>query len=293
MFGSLVKDTSTTTGNGALTLSGTAVSGFRRPQDIFWPNNGTTNVGIYFQYHIYSLDGLQHEAGIGRLTAANTLERTVVEATINSGVAGSGTALSLSAGTKYVVCSPIGQGIMPTLPTVYTSATTRILSSAWPVGTPDTLTTSNAVVYYQPFYLTSMDTIAGVACRVTSAGTGNVVCGLYTMDPATGVPKTKLANGAALAVTSTGLRNSNFTGVTIPPGWYFLACQTQNSDPVVASMGGATITGSMNSPLGVGASDVQIVGFTETIAYSATMPATAGTLTAVTGEVPNLWAVVA
>lgn len=293
MLGSMVKVTTTTTGSGALTLSATAVPGFRLPSDQFWTNNGTTDVGIPFQYHLYGLDGVQHECGIGTLTSATVMERTVVEATIDNGVDGYGSKVSLSVGTKYLVASPIGQGILPSLPTVYTSATIRALNSLFPVGTPDTLTTSNAVVYYQPFYLSTMDSVAGVACRVTTAGTGNVIAGVYSMDPTTGLPKTKLKNGAAIAVTSTGLRNASFTPAYLPPGWYYLACQTQNSNPIVESMLGATIRGNMQSPLGVGASDVQIVGFTETIAYSATMPATAGTLTAVTGEVPNLWAVVA
>lgn len=297
MLGSMIKVTTTTTGAGALTLSGTAVPGFRLPSDQFWTNNGTTDVGIPFQYHLYGLDGVQHECGIGTLTSATVMARSVVEATIDNGVDGYGSAVSLSVGTKYLVASPIGQGIFPTLPTVYTSATIRALNSLFPVGTPDTLQTSTAVVYYQPFYLSTMDSVAGVACRVTTLGTGNIVAGVYSMDPTTGLPKTKLKNGAAIAVTTTGLKNSSFPPAYLPPGWYYLACQTQNggpvTEPIVESMLGATIRGNMQSPLGVGASDVQIVGFTETIAYSATMPATAGTLTAVTGEVPNLWAVVA
>lgn len=89
-----VKETSTTTGTGALTLAG-AVTGFRAFSAVC-----TTNDTCY--YAIQAVDGSgaptgDWEVGLGTYSGANTLTRTTVLASSNAGAA-----VSLAAGTKQV-----------------------------------------------------------------------------------------------------------------------------------------------------------------------------------------------
>jgi hypothetical protein len=86
-----VKDTSTTTGTGNLTLSGTAPTGYQSFNTAF----GT---GVYFPYTIAA--GSEWEVGEGHLSASTTLVRDTVWASSNSG-----SAVSFSAGTKDVFCT--------------------------------------------------------------------------------------------------------------------------------------------------------------------------------------------
>jgi hypothetical protein len=88
-----VKDTTTTTGTGNLTLSGTAPTGFQSFNTAF----GT---GTYFYYVISSSSGSEWEVGRGVLTASTTLVRDKILASSNSD-----NAVSLSAGTKDVYCT--------------------------------------------------------------------------------------------------------------------------------------------------------------------------------------------
>jgi len=88
-----VKDTTTTTGTGDLTLSGTAPTGFVSFNTAF----GTA---MYFHYTISSSGGAEWEVGTGYLSAATTLVRDSVQASSNAGAL-----VSLSSGTKDVFCS--------------------------------------------------------------------------------------------------------------------------------------------------------------------------------------------
>lgn len=89
VYGDRVKDSTTTTGTGSLTLSGTAPTGFQ-------PFAARMAVGDTCFYGIASA-GSEWEVGIGTLTATTTLARTQVLASSSSGAA-----VSLSAGTKDV-----------------------------------------------------------------------------------------------------------------------------------------------------------------------------------------------
>ena len=89
-----VRETSTTTGTGALTLAG-AVSGFQT----FSSAIGNTNTTYYT-----ITNGSEWETGIGTV-GAGTLTRTTVLASSNAGAA-----VTFSAGTKDVFCSyPAGK----------------------------------------------------------------------------------------------------------------------------------------------------------------------------------------
>ena len=87
-FADRVRDTTTTTGTGALTLNGTPPTGLRSFASGF-------AVGDLVYYAIEG--GAEWEVGLGTLTAATTLARTTVYASSNAGAA-----VNLSAGTKNV-----------------------------------------------------------------------------------------------------------------------------------------------------------------------------------------------
>ena len=92
-FSDRVKDTTTTTGTGNLTLSGTAPTGFVNFNSAF----GT---GKPFYYTISSNGGAEWEVGIGNLSASTTLVRSRVLSSSNSNAL-----VNLSAGTKDVFVS--------------------------------------------------------------------------------------------------------------------------------------------------------------------------------------------
>lgn len=85
-----VKDSTTTTGTGNLTLSGTAPTGFVNFNTAFGTN-------VRFYYAISSSGGSEWEVGQGYLSASTTLVRETVLASSNSG-----SAVNLSSGTKDV-----------------------------------------------------------------------------------------------------------------------------------------------------------------------------------------------
>jgi hypothetical protein len=94
-FADRVKDTTTTTGLGDVTLSGTAPTGFVSFNAVFGTN-------VRFPYVICSNGGAEWEAGIGYLSGATTLVRDRVRASSNAGAS-----VSLSSGTKDVICDAI------------------------------------------------------------------------------------------------------------------------------------------------------------------------------------------
>jgi hypothetical protein len=119
MFGNWIKENTTTSGTGTMTLS--AVTGFERFSDAF-------SVGDLVYYEIR--DGNNREAGIGTLGASNTLARTTVLETLVAGTRSTaGTALTLSGGTAEVYCALMAQGVVnPRKGTSIAAATT---TSIW------------------------------------------------------------------------------------------------------------------------------------------------------------------
>lgn len=85
-----VKDTTTTTGTGDLTLSGTAPTGYRTFASVM-------EVGGNCYYCIASSTSTEWEVGYGTLSASTTLVRARIIASSNANAA-----VNLSAGTKDV-----------------------------------------------------------------------------------------------------------------------------------------------------------------------------------------------
>ena len=85
-----VKDTTTTTGTGNITLSGSAPTGFRTFGSVLTANER-------FKYTIASNGGSEWEVGRGKLLTSTTFARTQVLASSNAGAL-----VNFSAGTKDV-----------------------------------------------------------------------------------------------------------------------------------------------------------------------------------------------
>lgn len=84
-----VRETTTTTGTGAITLAG-AVVGFRAFSSVL-------SIGDTCYYSVASLPGTEWEVGVGTYSALNTLTRTTVLSSSNAGAA-----VTFSAGTKEI-----------------------------------------------------------------------------------------------------------------------------------------------------------------------------------------------
>lgn len=89
-----VKDTTTTTGTGDVTLAGSPPTGFQSL-------NAGIGVGPQFAYCIYA--GSEWEVGLTVLSASTTLVRNGSQTVLAS--SNSGSAVSFSSGTKTVICT--------------------------------------------------------------------------------------------------------------------------------------------------------------------------------------------
>ena len=94
-FADRVKDTTTTTGTGNITLAGAPPTGFQSFNTAFG-----TSANFYYTIE----GGAEWEVGQGHLSASTTLVRDVVYASSNSNAA-----VNFSAGTKNVFCTIPGQ----------------------------------------------------------------------------------------------------------------------------------------------------------------------------------------
>lgn len=89
-----VKDTTTTTGTGALTLANSAPTGFQTFASAF----GSSSTAVF--YCISSASSTEWEVGQGTFNGTTGLTRDSVLASSNSG-----SAVNLSSGTKDVFCT--------------------------------------------------------------------------------------------------------------------------------------------------------------------------------------------
>jgi hypothetical protein len=132
-----VKETSTSTGTGTFTLAG-AATGFRAFSSV-------CSVGDTFYYVIDSDSGSEWETGLGTYSATDTLTRTTVHASSNSG-----SAVNFSAGTKNVYISLTGRQIdtVSAAPSASTGAPARLVDLTAAAHTALTASTEYNDVYW-------------------------------------------------------------------------------------------------------------------------------------------------
>lgn len=276
MFGNWAEETTTTTGTGTLTLA--AVSGKPRIANVF-------PVGEHVSYAILDAAGDPIEAGIGKVAASNTIERTIVRATyVSSTYTGANaSAVSLAAGTKTVIATPISGSFLGAAPGLNSSATVRIIFSPsyyLTNGDSAALGTSNTCIYV-PFLMTFGCDIDGIMIEVATAGAGNIRLGIYSVG-GDGKPNTKIAETADVSCATTGIKTGTLTRRTLPPGWYYLAVASKGVAISIAANGaGSEDKAPFPTPLGFASFANAYAQASETLSGGWTdLPATAnGTLT--------------
>lgn len=243
MIAAGVKETTSTTGTGTVTLS--SVTGFARFADVF-------PIGVPVHYGIS--DGNNWEWGIGTVGASNTLSRDSVVATLSSGTYDntSPTALTLS-GSATVICTQHDASIiMPYRGTDLTSISGGVNPNLIPSNfIADTdygavaLTANRA--YFAPFLKMGAKSITALGVQVGTVAAGKVAAvGIFAIDPATNGPGKTLVETSGLDVsTATGEIMQSVTETRLPAGWYW---QGIVSDGIPSIRGAAT---QIPGPLGM------------------------------------------
>lgn len=218
-----IKQTSTTTGTGNLTLA--SVSGFPQFNDCFVYTNARR-----FEYEILDSNGAPVENGVGYLSAANTLVREKIVATYDSGVYDdtAPAAVSLPAGTKTVIC---GKGMATghigaaNIDSASTGSPRRAAFD--PFINFTTLSSSGFTMvanrlHLHPFYLAEAIECSGMQVRVgTGVASSSLRLGLYALG-SNGSPQTLLGETSALAsaTSSVDVSGSFAASIRLSPGWY-------------------------------------------------------------------------
>lgn len=274
MLGNWIKQTSTSTGTGNLTLS--AVTGFPTFSNQF-------AVGEYFYYTVLNdSDGTPIESGIGHMSDSATLVRDKPLATFVAGTYNDNdpAAVTLAAGTKRVICS-MEQGALlaapNNIPTV--NSTYR---SLYPTGliintTPGVFSLIQDIVYYIPILLNTPRTIDAVQFRLYITGAGSsAYVGIYSAG-LDGKPLKRLDVSSSIDTSTTsGVKTGALTKRRYKPGLYYIAISTTGG--TAPQINQASTSGSVNPLLG-GDSVANIggIGGYYEAAGSGILPATANT----------------
>lgn len=262
MIRNWVKATTTTSGTGDLTLS--PVSGFPAFGDVF-------SIGDIVAYSILNSSGEPIEEGIGSYSASNTLTRTYPCATYSGGVydGSAPSAISLS-GTYTVIASSV-RGMAPTLPRMNTGAAARY----W--FTPSLIMSSSAVrslyagsLYAAPVYFNAASPVDALALNVTTSGAAAVArIGIYSVG-VDGKPGKLIQESGDLDCSSTGVKVSTFTAISLTPGWYYLCVAVKGATSVGVRCFAAGGASNAAAPTPLGLSSFEIAYSVADVAFTLT-----------------------
>lgn len=231
MLGNWVRQTTTTTGTGALTLS--TVSGYAAFSNHFAESQR-------FGYAIVDdSNGAPIESGIGYLSSG-TLVREYIEATMVSGTLDitAPTAVSLAAGTKRVVCAASAGLLVSPAPGVWNNIAGRLYGDAQVAVSASSFNATADRAYALPFIRAVNRPIDAVLFRVNTAGAGSTqaVCAIFSWG-SDGLPGVKIAETSAVAVDATGVKTAAFASAFDPPQRFF-ACILSDGAPVLQGYSG-------------------------------------------------------
>jgi hypothetical protein len=246
VFGNAIEETTTTTGQNPLDL--TAVSGRVRFSQKF-PANVRFGYGIKDQ----ATDAFI-ECGMGYLNGSGQLVRERIENTLVAGTFDETTpaAVSLSAGTKVVICTGTAASMMATAAGAHAiSGGFRGYGDSISLiqGGSGNLALVASRAYATPFIAQSANEIDALVVRVTVAGSaGALIRGAIYSVGADGLPDVQLALSGTADAATTGQRFLSFTAFR-PPARFF-GCLIATNGPAVYSTAG----GINSNPLGFNAS---------------------------------------
>ncbi len=167
-----VLDSSTSTGTGAFVVSGTPAAGYRTFSAVM-------SVGDTCYYSIQGQTTSEWEVGLGTYSSANTLTRTTVYSSSNSG-----SAVTFSTGTKNVMLTVPASRMLQlnasgsVTPATNTYSRTSFTATANQTTFTVTYAVANIQVYLNGILLATSDYTATNGTSVvlgTGAGVGNTV----------------------------------------------------------------------------------------------------------------------
>lgn len=221
MLTNWIRQTTTTTGTGNLTLS--SVSGY--PTFADWSNSRVR----LFEYTILDdSTGQPIESGKGYLSGG-AFVRYLVTATYTSGTLSlpnsTSGQVSLAAGTKRVIGSPDFSSVCINPPFAPIAANTTankrlVMADNLAPATTAAFTLATNTLWAWPFRVAHRGNYDAFATRTSASGT-NVDFGLYEM-LGTGLPGDLIVSATGVAAAA-GMIYGTFTAQQIPPGWYVMA----------------------------------------------------------------------
>lgn len=224
MLGNWIRQTTTTTGTGNLTLS--TVSNYAAFSSYFAD-------GQRFSYQIVDdTSGEPIECGIGYLSSG-ALVREHIEATMVSGTLDitAPTAASLASGTKRVICAASSGMLIPPAPGVWNGVAGRLYGDPQMSSSLGSFTATADRAYALPFIRAVDRPIDAVSFRLnTAAAAGkSAICAVFAWG-ADGLPGTKLAETSTVAVDgATGVKTVTFSSAFDPPQRFFVGILTDGA----------------------------------------------------------------
>ena len=232
MLANWVKQGTSTTGTGTITLDGTPPAGYVAFSDAF--NDGE---GIFYVIE----DGNNREVGYGELTAGAswTLTRGIVYEKLEGGVHERFPATPLNLSGSAVVTidataqAMIGSPILNHASTSSTRQNTRIAHLWRSRNSASTLTLAADTIYLYPAFLATPMKVLGIGTRINTAATvgTKLRLGVYAVTSAWRSTGKLLVESGDIGIGSTGTVTSSLASpVYLNPGWYWLACLS-DGDP--------------------------------------------------------------
>lgn len=199
MLAEFIKQTTTTTGNGVLTL--VPVAGRPTFADEF-------AIGEPAAFSVQDDTNGMFEACVGHLTSSTTMVIDRVVTTYAAGVATqiNPTALTLLAGTKIVTCTPNAGSLVATptnIPTI--SGAKRLIypdGQAIGVGGHNSLTVVQDIVYYVPLTIKTPLPVDAVVFRLTGVQAGSTARGGVYTCRADGMPGNQLSQSSLISTAT-------------------------------------------------------------------------------------------
>jgi hypothetical protein len=216
MLANWTKATTTTNTSGTITL--TAVTGYPLPSK-------SCVTGEYVQYSIHTSDA-KFEAGVGKIAASDTLERTKIFSTYDGTTYNSttATALTLATGTHDVFITPLAEATFEGLRFQLTGPTNAcvIPTNYTPSSTTNFVPTLNHTHAF-PMRIETPIVVASLGSWIATTGASSeFLLGIYEAG-ANGRPERLLCKtSATMSGTTTGLKSQAVnTAVALKPGWYW------------------------------------------------------------------------